>query len=522
MRTEVETGSAVRHGAEQSVATGFVAVEALPLAMLRMARKGFCVVEANSAARTLLSMPVQDMTSWLERALVPDALTRLIEASLAGEPFGEEQVSVILGSRQVTLRMTGIASGPVLAQQDEFIWVSLEEVTTAAQVERSRQQYDTFVESVLNAWPHPGWVLDGDDRSVFENKGHFANAPACQRAVGGDPACEARRAESGTCGRLDGLSSSSKGWRAMVERVRDSGTLEEKTFELGSCGSWQVIAFPAPTQTLHGERPSQHPANQRVAILAHNLRETLSDKSGHEEASVEAGLSSAADTDLLTIVLEQERASITREIHDSLGQEVTLLKVGLERLLSQVREQALDSLLPRVMAIETLAQNLMRALRSLIMYMRSDGVGERGLAPVAIEYIVKFRRNTGMLGQLEVAEGWVEPSADHAHQLYRSLQEMLNNVVKHARASRFAARLGCNSDGVWLEVEDDGLGVPGSALRTGGLRSLQERATVYKGKVNVLTRPTITGTRVRINLPYPGSARSVQTRWPADVVRAAV
>jgi signal transduction histidine kinase len=506
MRIEVESAiGAMAPGAVISNGDNLVSVDALPLPMLRMARSGFCVIEANPAARDLLSMPVQDMTPWLERVLFPDVLSRLTQACLTAAPFDEMQVSAILAGRQVTLRLRGIASGPLARRPDAFLWLSLEEVN-AAQVDLMRRQYETFAQAVMDAWPHPGWVLDGDDHVVYQNNGYHAEPPACHRGLPGDAACVARRGETGICGRRDGLSSSSKGWQSLVERVRESG----------SCGSWQVIAFPAPLQPAPGESPSQLPANQRVAILAQNLRAERACGEESGELPVEQAQPAGADHQLLAEVREQERASITREVHDSLGQEVTLLKVGVERLLAQVREQALDSLLPRVMTIENQAQNLMKALRGLVAYMRTDGVGERGLAVVATEYIVKYRRQTGIAGQLEVAEGWLEPPADYAHHLYRSLQEMLNNVVKHARATRFAARLGRNSEGIWLEVEDDGLGIQGTAVTTDRLRTLQERATMYRGgQVQVTTRPIISGTRVKISLPFGALIRTGdQVRWP--------
>ena len=97
-------------------------------------------------------------------------------------------------------------------------------------------------------------------------------------------------------------------------------------------------------------------------------------------------------------------------------------------------------------------------------------------------------------------EGRLRPEAEQ--ELYRVAQEALNNVLKHAHASRVAVRLDVAADRATLEVADDGVGFEPS-LRGGdgfGLPGMRERAQRLGGTLDIESAPGA-GTRVRVEVP---------------------
>jgi signal transduction histidine kinase len=82
---------------------------------------------------------------------------------------------------------------------------------------------------------------------------------------------------------------------------------------------------------------------------------------------------------------------------------------------------------------------------------------------------------------------------------YRIVQEALANVVRHARAHSCAVRLTLDA-ALWVEVEDDGVGLPHGGRVGVGLRSMRERAAELGGVCHIESRPG-RGTRIRAQLP---------------------
>ncbi len=92
--------------------------------------------------------------------------------------------------------------------------------------------------------------------------------------------------------------------------------------------------------------------------------------------------------------------------------------------------------------------------------------------------------------------------------IYRMLQEMLNNVTKHAKASKVDVILDVDEDRVALTVRDDGIGIAQERKdnnKTYGLRGLRERATFFGGKVDIRSTPG-KGALITVELPLSPAA----------------
>ncbi|MEX3983888.1 histidine kinase [Paraburkholderia sp. EG287A] len=462
------------------------AVDDLPLPMVLLPAEGFKVLWANKSAKTLFGATAPEIGACLER-LPAHVILYLVGAARNIDRLRGTQVHLQVRGGMLTLKLSLV---PVNGDDDaERFWLVLEDVRDSVRADRWVSQYQDFVSTLRSQLPYPAWVVDEDDRLVDHNTAYLGELPVCQRAPAEISPCSERLRDECVCGVGAGLMAHSKSWRALAQTVRQKGSTETKELSLGSCGTWSVTMFPLPggraCETYVGAFavPKQGAAVQVIAppTKQNRLHGSASD---------------------LQAVREQARATVAREIHDNLGQEMTILSLEVGRLNDHAQRAGVNG--PLMQQLNTMQEHVMRIMklmRTMVYDLRLDAVEEKGLARAAADYVVYYRQRTDLQGQLQVMEGWQDPAPEMAQHLYRSVQELLNNVAKHAEASRFVVRLGLDNSGYWLEVQDDGNGLPRKVLDGAGLRSLQERAAIYNGSVDVRTRPALHGTAVKLSLP---------------------
>ena len=201
---------------------------------------------------------------------------------------------------------------------------------------------------------------------------------------------------------------------------------------------------------------------------------------GLASATLEARRRRAESERLLARVREltvaEERARMARDMHDSLGHRLTVIKMGLENAerrpedvwaeVAQAKRQSADALAE--------ARRWVRALRPLPL---NGSVG-----PAALETLARSFDGTGVSVRFAV-DGAPRPlSPDTELVLYRVLQEGLTNALRHAAAGSVQARLSYADDRVRLVVADDGRGA--QAPPGFGLTSLAERARELGGRLH--------------------------------------
>lgn len=206
---------------------------------------------------------------------------------------------------------------------------------------------------------------------------------------------------------------------------------------------------------------------------------------------------------------EEERRVISRELHDRLGQDLSGIKIALETLPD--RHPAVPPALGE--DVRRLGQLLERAIftvRDLAYELRPPGLEEMGLVQAIAMFCREFAEKTGLAVDFR-AVGVERLRLDFQVQiqLYRMVQEALNNVHKHARASRAVVKLAAVRPHLLLRVEDDGRGFDVAeraraidAEKRMGLRSLQERAEVLGG-ILLVTSALGRGTKILAKLPCP-------------------
>jgi signal transduction histidine kinase len=140
-------------------------------------------------------------------------------------------------------------------------------------------------------------------------------------------------------------------------------------------------------------------------------------------------------------------------------------------------------------------------MRALIFELRAESLAEEGLVAALSKQAAAMETRHELKIRCKLMPE-PELNLDAKEALYRSAQEALHNVVKHARAKRVGLSLEVNAKQVVLIIRDDGQGFDPSAAFPGhlGLRSLHERARAVGGMCTITSAPRA-GTEVRITLP---------------------
>jgi signal transduction histidine kinase len=228
-----------------------------------------------------------------------------------------------------------------------------------------------------------------------------------------------------------------------------------------------------------------------------------------------------ASRERLVTAREEERRRLRRDLHDGLGPALAIqsLKVGAARSLLGRQLPGLDGtaahdVLGADAMLAELEQEIAATLadvRRLVYDLRPPTLDELGLVAAIREAAARYMRAAPASGPqpdgltIHVEAPEVLPPLPAAVEVaaFRITQEALTNVVHHARAHtcRISLRL---EDDLWLEVEDDGQGLPLEPGRTGlGLASMRERAAELGGACQIEAGPG-GGTRVTAHLPLAG------------------
>jgi signal transduction histidine kinase len=202
---------------------------------------------------------------------------------------------------------------------------------------------------------------------------------------------------------------------------------------------------------------------------------------------------------------EEERKRISRELHDGTGQGLMVLRLYLEMLAGDTPKQ--ESHVKVQEALELLDRTI-EDLRRIIGRLSPRTLEELGLMAAIRKEVRELGKNTVMKAHLDLPEDLGEVDHEIEITIYRSVQEALHNVAKHAHARNFTLRLENDGAFVCLQVEDDGIGFAGktrSRGRTFGLLGMRERIAALGGTVRIRSRKG-RGTRLRVMLPLPRPA----------------
>lgn len=253
------------------------------------------------------------------------------------------------------------------------------------------------------------------------------------------------------------------------------------------------------TDFLRKEDIARLPQVLRRAMEVHEARRA------RKQAMAELALSQqrlAELTDHLQSSIEEERASIAREIHDGIGGSLTSVKFDLAWITRNTpADQPLHA--HALSALEML-QLALGASQRIMMNLRPP-ILDQGLF-AAVQWLAEgFERRTGVAVQIRTSSELIAASPEIQLVAYRCAQEALTNIGKYAQASQVEIDLSDREGFLTLEVTDNGCGMTAEQRekpRSFGLRGLQERARTVDGWLDISSQPG-RGTSIIVSIPLP-------------------
>ena len=226
-----------------------------------------------------------------------------------------------------------------------------------------------------------------------------------------------------------------------------------------------------------------------------------------EEGVAAAEVSERARRDVLAAVIaaqESERARVSRDLHDDIGQALTSVLLGL-RLIEGPAENEPDSdLARRVEELRQLVVDALRRTRRLAFELRPTVLDDVGLAPALARLVADTAERSGLIvdAVVDSAPALGEMTADVATAVYRVVQEALTNVVRHARATTASVAVTASAGRLRTLIEDDGIGFDPTEPGSGhlGLKGMTERAELVGGTIRVVSTPG-SGTTIVLEVP---------------------
>ena len=201
-------------------------------------------------------------------------------------------------------------------------------------------------------------------------------------------------------------------------------------------------------------------------------------------------------------IQEQTLKTISQEIHDNIGQVLSLAKLNLNTMEIDKKEELQE----KIVDSKKLVSKAIQDLRDLSKSMNTDNIEAMGLVR-AIEYELEMIRKTGFKTELNVQGSVTRLEPQKELILFRIIQEVLNNIMKHADATTIDTRLDFNVNEIRILVKDNGKGFDLSLFNESdnstvglGIRNMHNRARLINASFHINSNPG-EGTEVTLIVP---------------------
>ncbi len=467
-------------------------IEAAPLAIITMDPHGR-VESWNLAAERLFGWKAEEVVGG-PYPLVPPGkeqeYTGIVSESLAGrQGVGYETQR---RRRDGSLVDVAISTAAVRGADGQIVTLIglFEDIGGRKRAEEDRRRSDALYRALVNSVPDVFWVSDAEGNSTFVS-------PNVEQVYGFTPA--------------EVIDAGAALWFGRVHpedlaRVRDAYARfidGEGPFDL----DYRLRRRDDRWIWVHDRAVSHHEKDGKTWVYGvfsdvtarHRAADAL--RAQREELRSLSERLRALSARLLQ-VREDERAAMSREIHDQVGQALIGLRyhIAALRQTPPVNDAALRGKLAELMAI---TDSTMITVRDLAAELRPVVLDSLGLA-AAVEWQAReVARRSGVKIDIDLHIGALWPRRELSTAVFRCLQEALTNVERHAGANAVRVSLAADRDLLVLEVQDDGRGIRPEEIRgpaSLGLLGMRERAAAFGGEVLVRGEPG-KGTLLRVEVP---------------------
>lgn len=203
-------------------------------------------------------------------------------------------------------------------------------------------------------------------------------------------------------------------------------------------------------------------------------------------------------------IQEQTLKTISEEIHDNIGQALSLAKLKLNTVDFTKQEQLIE----KITDSKNLVSKAIQDLRDLSRSLNTDNIAAMGLIR-AVEYELELFHKSGFATDLHISGTITRMEPQRELIIFRIVQEALTNIIKHAEARTITVTAIYNTDTLELQVQDDGKGTiivqdingEENSNKSLGLRNMHNRAKMVGATFSMESVPG-NGTVIKLNIPF--------------------
>ncbi len=209
---------------------------------------------------------------------------------------------------------------------------------------------------------------------------------------------------------------------------------------------------------------------------------------------------------------DEERRRISRELHDSAGQTLAVISMGLSQLIEAAKSKA-PELAQQAEETRSFVQQLSSEIRTASYLLHPPLLDESGLGPALSWYIRGLSERSGLKISLHISDDFGRLSRDLELVIFRLVQEALTNIHRHSGSPTASICLRRQGQHVTVEVKDQGKGIAPDRLAeiqssgSGvGIQGMRERLRQFRGEMNI--QSDCSGTTVTAIIPVSGNAQT--------------
>ena len=202
---------------------------------------------------------------------------------------------------------------------------------------------------------------------------------------------------------------------------------------------------------------------------------------------------------------EEERRRVSRELHDQICQQLASLAIDLGGLAAEAPAKFLQD---RLKTLQARVVKASEETRHIAYQLHPSVLDDLGLVASLRALCKEFSEREGIAVELDSGVPPGQMPREIISCIYRITQESLQNVAKHANAKHVSVALSLPKGGVFLSVEDDGVGFDVEAVKDSGglgLVGMEERARLVDGALSIEAQPGH-GARISLIIPLPGNS----------------
>jgi signal transduction histidine kinase len=279
--------------------------------------------------------------------------------------------------------------------------------------------------------------------------------------------------------------------------------------EIGEDTAVEAMRNGASDYLLKNNLSRLAPAIEHAITAAETRRAKL-----HTDRELQASRAQLSElAQHLQTSVETERHAIAREIHDDVGGSLSALKFDLDWIGRRVSQ---PEVLQRVQSAQDTVTHAIEASQRIMHNLR-PAILEQGLVAALHWMTSRFERRSGIVCQFRTNHDRLALPPGVPLVAYRTAQEALTNVSKHAQASRVTIDLSLTGGVLSLEVSDNGRGLSSADLakaQSFGIRGLKERALTVGGWIDLSSGPG--GTTLILSVPLDQAPVAVDEQRHED------